>query len=175
VYQTAKSHPPVVNHWNLETFQNTHDVTKPCLLKSLTLAVYRCIQTGYIALRRALRSENNHGAILKGCSKPKCSKLVTSKGPSEWKILKGSLQLMDTLGPYDPLHREVVWRHRMGTGGSEFNFTYKYMYSIFLYYCLYELDLVHYYGQNDIVLQQKYFIQKFQIHRHNIQYGAINQ
>ncbi len=44
-----------------------------------------------IALRRALRSENNHAAILKGRSKPKCSKLATSKGPSEWRISKGTI------------------------------------------------------------------------------------
>ncbi len=29
-------------------------------------------------------------AILKGRSKPKCSKLATSKGPSEWRISKGT-------------------------------------------------------------------------------------
>ncbi len=47
---------------------------------------WRCISNGiYRPPKNTIMT-----AILKGCSKPKCSKLATSKGPSEWRISKGT-------------------------------------------------------------------------------------
>ncbi len=49
-------------------------------------------------------------AILKCRSKPKCSKLATSKGPSEWRISKGTTD--GHFGPHDPLCGFFArWRH----------------------------------------------------------------
>ncbi len=72
-------------------------------------------QTGYIALRRALWSENNHGCHI-GRSKPKCSKLATSKGPSELRISKSTTD--GHFGPHDSLRRFFPWWRclHVGTG-----------------------------------------------------------
>ncbi len=44
------------------------------------------------------KRETIMAAILKGRSKPKCSKLATSKGPSEWRISKGTTDGQGQIG-----------------------------------------------------------------------------
>ncbi len=67
--------------------------------------------------RVTLPSEGHFGvktimaAILKCPSKPKCSKLTTSKGPSKWRISKGTTD--GHCRPHDPLHWFFAWWRRL--------------------------------------------------------------
>ncbi len=69
---------------------------KSCHWLSFTLVSQQVLWYSVRSKQDTSPSEGHFGvktimaAILKGRSKPKCSKLATSKGPSEWRILKGT-------------------------------------------------------------------------------------
>ncbi len=65
---------------------------------------------GYIALRRALQSENNHGSHIEGSFQIEVLKTSHFKGPHRNEGFR-RVQLMNSSGPLDPLHDDgaSVW------------------------------------------------------------------
>ncbi len=74
------------------------------------LASLGAFQTGYIALRRALQSENNHGSHIEGSFQIEVLKTSHFKGPHRNEGFR-RVQLMNSSGPLDPLHDDgaSVW------------------------------------------------------------------